>query len=475
MDRIRSAPIFALLATVSGLTAQAIDQAYIARVRSVLEASVDADHPAMALAIVHDGEVLLSEAVGYSDRKAETKVGGDDVFPLSEITASMSGLVAARLHAAGVIDLAAPIPFPIRDAAGTKHRPRLLEIVDGTVALLGFEFYQRREVLADWPLTRILADHVVHDPNTRDYEHGPFVVLQLVAERASGKAWHELVTEHFAEPVGLTTLVADARAEAPRGAVRRYRGGDQSTVPEDGGWSTVPAASGAWVSAAELGSLAVPLVTAACAGAPTEGDEHAPTERLTLLNGWRQAHSNGTVETFGYGPGVRAQKTVIPSLRLGWIFIGTSTKASMPRALDEALRSVIAPDGDEGSNPWNSAVGLARGVGEEAAPDLRGVWSGSVRSRGEDVRVAFEVDRQGIVGIEIAGEALGAPDPLGTFGDSVFQQVRGRFPKVHPKAGFLCELQLRLSDARDEFVGTLELIKAPYCRIHLPLRLTRTQ
>ncbi|MCA8943502.1 MAG: serine hydrolase [Planctomycetes bacterium] len=458
-----------VLSYVANAQQVTVDEAYVARVRAALAASVDRDHPAIALAVVHGGRVLLSEAVGVVDRKSRQPVDEHTRFPLSELTGGISGLVASRLHADGVLDITEPIDVSIRDESGDEHSVSLLDLLRGTERLKPFELYLRREALGDWPLSRIVEDHVIHDTHT--YEHAPFAVLQYVAEQRTGKPWSQLVEEYLAEPLGLKSFVADARREVPAGAVQRYREGMFGLVAEPGAWTTVPAAAGAWISASELGALLVRHLAAS----QLPLDDSSSHDRISLLNGWDRDPGRGSHAVYANGPGVRAERVMFPACGLAWIYIGTSSLGEMPSALRDALESVLPNEDDDGDH-WNSAVGLGGGMLRAKTPDdLVGRWDGVIRSNGESIPFAIDASRYGVQEIRIGEDLVTPPERPSNFDEFLYAVVSGPFSPVHPRAEFSFDIRLRLNSARDEFRGSVGLSNRPYCWMYFPLRLKRAE
>ena len=189
-------------------------------------------------------EVVLETAYGFADRRWEIPNAPDTRFAMASGVKGMTALAVMSLVEVGVLDLTTTArsvlgdDLPLIDDAVTveqllAHRSGIGDYVDEdlpgeiTDYLLPVPVHTLAEteeyvaVLGGFPAK--------FPPGERfSYCNGGFVVLALVAERASGTPFRELVARNVCEPAGMTDTAFLRSDELPEGAGVGYLRADGS-------------------------------------------------------------------------------------------------------------------------------------------------------------------------------------------------------------------------------------------------------
>lgn len=111
----------ALLAMTPAAVTRANDQT-----RAILKARMAEQHiPALQVAVVMHGRVVMSEAYGVADIEQKVPASRGTLFPINSATKSFTGVAIMQLVEAGKVDLDAPISRYIEDLP-EKWRPILI-------------------------------------------------------------------------------------------------------------------------------------------------------------------------------------------------------------------------------------------------------------------------------------------------------------------------------------------------------------
>lgn len=179
--------------------------------------------PGAEIAVVRDGEPLFAGGIGTRGVDDHAAVGSGTLFHHGSCGKAFTGVLAALLAEAGVLDLDAPVaryvpglrlPDPVIAARVTMrdllcHRSGLgrhdmVWILDPT--LTGSDLVAR---LPHLPMVGDLR-------NQWSYSNLGYTLAGHAMERVTGGSWHELLTARVLEPLGLArtlTSIADAAAD----------------------------------------------------------------------------------------------------------------------------------------------------------------------------------------------------------------------------------------------------------------------
>jgi CubicO group peptidase (beta-lactamase class C family) len=172
--------------------------------------------PALAAAVVVDGKVVATNAVGFRRHGGTEAVTADDKFHIGSVTKSMTATVAAMLVEEGKISWTTTIgeAFPeLRDQMDAGYLGATLEQLlahrGGAPAspptLLWRKAWEGQGTPGEQRLdfiTGILARKPEAAPGAKYiYSNQGYAVAGVMLERASGKAWEELMQEMLFEPL----------------------------------------------------------------------------------------------------------------------------------------------------------------------------------------------------------------------------------------------------------------------------------
>lgn len=166
--------------------------------------------PGLAIAVVQDGEVILSKGYGFRDVDEMRPVTDRTLFAIGSITKSFTVTLLGMLEDEGDLDWDEPVrrylpDFQLYDDVATEYMtPR--DLVTHRSGL------PRHDLL--WygsPLTRReLYERLRYLEPSREfraawqYQNLMFMTAGYMAERIEGRSWEELVRERILEPLGMS-------------------------------------------------------------------------------------------------------------------------------------------------------------------------------------------------------------------------------------------------------------------------------
>jgi beta-lactamase class C len=185
----------------------AAEPPWIAAFREQLQ--VVADHPrsvGLAVAIIDNGEVVLTHVSGETSRGSGEPITEDTLFRAASVTKTFTGTLLAMLEAEGVIELDLPAPREIIDLQGSRqptwrdlvsHRTGLPPNAYDNLIEAGRPVKTVRERLADVNLICRLGDCYT-------YQNVAFAAVEDLVEQATGQSFEEVATQRLLQPFGLT-------------------------------------------------------------------------------------------------------------------------------------------------------------------------------------------------------------------------------------------------------------------------------
>ncbi|MCR9130086.1 MAG: beta-lactamase family protein [Alphaproteobacteria bacterium] len=170
---------------------------------------VVADHPrsvGLAVAIIDNGEVVLTHVSGETARGSGEPITEDTLFRAASVTKTFTGTLLAMLEADGTIELDLPAPREIIDLQGPRqptwrdlasHRTGLPPNAYDNLIEAGRPVKTVREQLADVSLICGLGDCYT-------YQNVAFAAVEDLVVQATGRPFEEVAAERLLEPFGLT-------------------------------------------------------------------------------------------------------------------------------------------------------------------------------------------------------------------------------------------------------------------------------
>jgi CubicO group peptidase (beta-lactamase class C family) len=190
--------------------------------------------PAVAAAIVRNGEITAAGAVGTRRAGADIPVTINDRFHIGSDTKAMTALLAAMMVEERRLrwDSTVAEVFPeLKETADPRFKAiDLTQLLSHTSGVSPdnaevFEIYQQGlaqdelnlDEMRYWLLQRFAKRPLQSAPGAAfAYSNAGFTLAGAMIERVSGKTWDELVTERVFEPLGLKTAGIGSQASLGR-------------------------------------------------------------------------------------------------------------------------------------------------------------------------------------------------------------------------------------------------------------------
>jgi CubicO group peptidase (beta-lactamase class C family) len=342
------------------------------------EARERADIPAIAVAVVVDGDVVAEHASGFADREAGVPATRDTVFPAASVSKLFTAALVMQQVEKGRLDLDAPVneslepPLRIRDTSGVEAPATLRQLLSHTsglpVAWSGIHFDPAD---APMPMEEYLADRlrIIHPPGERVvYANDAFALAGLLAARAAGRDFETLAREALLGPLDMSSSSFNSTPllrERLAAAYGTMGGGDDRTDHAD--VSAIAPAGGLLTTAGDLAQFARLVLAEGEVDGVRLLQPESVREMLRL-----QARNHPEVEEgFGLGFGVREG----PGRRAAWWDGGLPGAASRLMVLPDDGVGVVLLSNLAGNGPVNvlsgSIVDLLLGAEPEpiARPD----------------------------------------------------------------------------------------------------------
>jgi CubicO group peptidase (beta-lactamase class C family) len=197
--------------------------------------------PALAAAVVKDGNVVAVGAVGTRKAGAQIPVTVNDRFHLGSDTKAMTALLAAMFVEAGKLRWDSTIAEVFPELAETMdqglRRVTLEQLLSHTSGIPSdndvFGDLLEKSIVQDgnldelryWLVQQWSTQPLASEPGTTfAYANMNYVIVGAMIERIGGKTWDELITERLFTPLGLRSAGLGTQAtlgkiDAPLGHV----------------------------------------------------------------------------------------------------------------------------------------------------------------------------------------------------------------------------------------------------------------
>jgi CubicO group peptidase (beta-lactamase class C family) len=172
--------------------------------------------PGGALGLVVDGRLAFATGLGVKDAATGEPVGTDTVFRVASTSKTFTAAAVMSLVDGGAVSLDAPITRylpelrlqPPHDPSRLTLR-RLLSHTAGVPDYLEFECADGPDALSAWFAAH--PDLTLWTPPGRlwSYSNLGYSLAGLVAERAAGVPFRQLVEDHILGPLGMATATFD--------------------------------------------------------------------------------------------------------------------------------------------------------------------------------------------------------------------------------------------------------------------------
>ncbi len=230
---------FALLLFAAPLCVPRDDEAreVVARIEAVARHVVESEGvPGLAIAVLRDGELMLSKGWGYADPARRLPASGETRFPIATVGRQLTAAAILRLAEREDLKLDDPIERWLPSAAETASGIQLTHMLAGTSGIPGPRgWLERNPELLGKPV-KVDEFAAIFSRLRPEFAPGAdfsldssgYALLSIVVANASGRSYTEFVTREVTEPIGLEGIRVCAQGQRAVG----YAGDCEHTAGE---------------------------------------------------------------------------------------------------------------------------------------------------------------------------------------------------------------------------------------------------
>jgi len=211
--------------------------------------------PALQAAVLVDGEIVFSYAIGLAEIESEVPATTTSRFRIASISKAITGAALARMASRGEIELDRPVVTFVPDLPEHWNSITARQLASHTSGIRhyrGLEIFStsRYESLSD-ALVIFKADALLFEPGAqRSYSTYGFTLLGVAMEAAAGAEFMAIVERELLDPLRMVhTHVDDAAAPELVAAYTLDDGGQAHAAPATNHSYKIP--GGGMVSTAE--------------------------------------------------------------------------------------------------------------------------------------------------------------------------------------------------------------------------------
>lgn len=193
----------------------------------------DLELPGFAVAIAHDGNILLNEAYGYADLERKAPLTTDHIFRIASHSKTFTATAIMLLAEEGRLRLddAAAVHLPwLKESTDKRWADvtlrQLLAHIGGVIRDgLNTDYWQLERPFPDAARLKeeLAATPLVVDNNTKmKYSNYGYSLLGMVIEAVSGQPYNTFVTERIVRPLGLKRTYPEFAPEFEGSLVTGY-------------------------------------------------------------------------------------------------------------------------------------------------------------------------------------------------------------------------------------------------------------
>jgi D-alanyl-D-alanine carboxypeptidase len=345
-----------LLISLGSAWAQLTQETITAMDKIAAKALEDSGTPAVSIAVVKDGQIVLAKAYGNGRLDPKTPATSEMRFAI--------GSVSKEFLAAAMVLLAEDKKLSLDDRV-SKYLPGLTRANDVTVRQLlshtsGYQDYYPQDYLPPFMREAVTADGIIDrwarkpldfEPGSQwQYSNTGFVVAGRIIEKVTGKPYMELLRSRIFTPVEMRSVVdldhQPLTAVDAAGYIRYAIGPLHPVVPEAPGW--LFAAGELAMTAADLALWDVALMNGKLLSPRAFKEMTTP---VFLTNGASSGYSLGLdvandkghlrLSHGGAVSGFASQNTIWPDQHAAIVVLSNKDVSSAPRRATEELEKVL--------------------------------------------------------------------------------------------------------------------------------------
>lgn len=227
-----SPPLAAMMAPASTGQLPPEVQARVAQMDAYLASLTQQGAFSGAALVSYKGRILLSQGYGLANREEGIPAVAGTRFRLASVSKPLTAIGVLRLADQGKLNLGASICdylSPCGGAWGPVTVADLLRHTSGIADLADFAnfvTYEQQPATPDQLVARFRDMPLGFTPGSLyDYSNSNYVLLGLIIERASGRAYADFMRDEIFAPLGMADTGLDAGDFGPLEGTRGYAGG----------------------------------------------------------------------------------------------------------------------------------------------------------------------------------------------------------------------------------------------------------
>lgn len=187
-----------------------------ARLDAAIEPYVTANQFMGSVLVVRDGQVLLDKGYGVADVEAKTPITPTTRFYIGSITKQFTAALILRLEERGKLSTTDPIGAYVPDLPAAWRPIRLQDLLSHTSGIPEFTSLPLVFAAATRPtkpdrIIDFIRDRPLEFPvgSRYGYSNSNYVLLGMVLERVSGKAYADLIQDEIFTPLQMLSTRFD--------------------------------------------------------------------------------------------------------------------------------------------------------------------------------------------------------------------------------------------------------------------------
>jgi D-alanyl-D-alanine carboxypeptidase len=270
----------------------------------------ETEQPGCVIAIVHKGEIVLEQALGYADIVNRTQLTPRHRFRVASHSKSFTAAGIMKLREAGRLGLDDRIGHYIEGLHPEVAEATIAQLLSHSAGIVrdgsdSGQWQDRRPFFDASELRADLAEAPVIEPNTRfKYSNHGYGLAGLLIEAVTGTPYRSWIRQAIIEPAGLDETEPDMPIAPPASVARGHSGklplGRRVVIPGDNPTNAVASATGFVSTARDLAGWFAQLDPAA-----EESVLTVSSRREMIRAQWRNPHSS--IERY-YGLGIMSGK-----------------------------------------------------------------------------------------------------------------------------------------------------------------------
>ena len=386
-------------------------QAGITMLDEWIRSHVEYEGVGLVIGIVHDQDVVLLKAYGYSSLDPEAPMQEDSIFRIASHSKLFTAISVLRARDAGALrlddEVATHLPWFDIENRHPKARPVTVRHLLTHTAGLPRESIHPAWTDFEFPEAEAVRDTISDQETTYatetkwKYSNLGFTLAGMVAGAASGKPFAELVNQGILEPLGMDStsvgpIPADHQGRLATGYGRRMADGSRQSMPFVDARAFDPA-TGVSSSVPDM----LKFLQWQLRVRDRKSDKVLATNTLLEMqrvhwvqsswdSGWglgfsvRHTEDRDLIGHGGSYPGYRTQTQLSPEEKVGVVVFTNAGDGNPGRFLEKAFEWVAPPlaDEEEKKAVYNSAWDIYLGT-------YRNRWGDTSVLRLEDELVIF--------------------------------------------------------------------------------------